>query len=59
MPRGILLRLIDIWDAIDGFLPSHDLERLKRRERQVHVVGEIPDDIIAAIEQAEYLKPVR
>jgi hypothetical protein len=48
--------------VIGGFLSSHDLEhfeRLKRRERQVHVSGEIPDDIIAAIEQAEYLKPAR
>ena len=45
--------------VIGGFLSSHDLERLKQRERQVHVAGEIPDDIIAAIEQAEYLKPAR
>jgi hypothetical protein len=45
---------------IGGFLSSHDLEhyqRLKRRERQVYVAGEIPDDIIEAIEQAEYLTP--
>jgi hypothetical protein len=42
------------------FLSSHDLEhyeQLKRRERQVYVAGEIPDDIVAAIETAEYLKP--
>jgi prevent-host-death family protein len=42
------------------FLSSEDLahyERLKRRERQSHVAGEIPDDIIDAIEKAEYLKP--
>ena len=46
--------------VIGGFLSSHDLdhyERLKRRERQVYVAGEIPDDIIEAIEKAEYLKP--
>jgi len=46
--------------VVGGFLSSHDLdhfERLKRRERQVYVAGDIPDDIIEAIEQAEYLKP--
>jgi hypothetical protein len=46
--------------VIGGFLSSHDLEhfeRLKRRERQVHVAGEIPVDIIDAITTAEYLKP--
>jgi hypothetical protein len=39
---------------------NHDLEHfelLKRRERQVYVAGEIPDDIIDAIDKAEYLKP--
>jgi prevent-host-death family protein len=29
-------------------------ERLKRRERQSLVVGELPDDVVAAIEAAEY-----
>lgn len=46
---------------VGGFLSADDLEhfeRLKRRERQVYVAGEIPDDIIEAIEQAAYLKPV-
>jgi hypothetical protein len=46
--------------VVGGFLSSHDLdhyERLKRRERQVYVAGDIPDDIIKAIEQAKYLKP--
>ena len=46
--------------VIGGFLSSHDLEHfelLKRRERQVYVAGEIPDDIIDAIDKAEYLKP--
>ncbi len=45
--------------VIGGFLSSHDLEhfeRLKRRERQVYVAGDIPDDIIDAIRKAEYLK---
>ncbi len=45
---------------IGGFLSAHDLEhyeRLKRRERQAYVAGEIPDDLIEAIEKAEYLNP--
>jgi len=29
-------------------------EELKRRERQSLIVGELPDDVIAAIETAEY-----
>jgi hypothetical protein len=29
-------------------------EQLKRRERQSLVVGELPNDVIAAIESAEY-----
>lgn len=29
-------------------------ERLKRRERQLLVVGDLPDDVVAAIGAAEY-----
>jgi hypothetical protein len=29
-------------------------ELLKRRERQSLIVGELPDDVIEAIERAEY-----
>lgn len=29
-------------------------ERLKRRERQSLVVGDLPDDVVAALETAEY-----
>lgn len=29
-------------------------ERLKRRERQSFIVGNLPDDVVAAIETAEY-----
>ncbi len=46
--------------VIGAFLSARDMDhydRLKRRERQVYVAGDIPDDIIEAIEQAEYLKP--
>jgi hypothetical protein len=45
---------------VGAFLSADDLahfERLKRRERQVFVAGDIPDDIVAAIERAEHLKP--
>ena len=46
--------------VVGTFLSLHDMEhyeRLKRRERQVHAAGELPDDLTAAIEAAEYLKP--
>jgi hypothetical protein len=43
--------------VVGGYLSASELahyERLKSRERQVHVVGEIPDDIVEMIEAAEY-----
>lgn len=43
--------------VIGGYLSAADLEhfeRLKRRERESLVVGELPDDVIADIEAAEY-----
>lgn len=43
--------------VIGAFLSAPDFEeyeRLKRRERQSLVVGELPDDVVAAIESAEY-----
>ncbi len=46
--------------VVGGFLSSDDLEhyeRLVRRERKSYLAGEIPDDIVEAIEKAEYLKP--
>ncbi len=46
--------------AVGVFLSPRDLdqfERLKRRERQVYRVEDTPDDIIDAIEKAEYLNP--
>lgn len=33
---------------------AEHFERLKRQERQVHVVGELPDDLHSAIADAEY-----
>ncbi|MBL8643639.1 MAG: type II toxin-antitoxin system Phd/YefM family antitoxin, partial [Rhodospirillaceae bacterium] len=43
--------------VIGGFISEADLqhfERLKRRERQVLVVGALPDDVLADIAAAEY-----
>ena len=43
--------------VIGGYLSAPDLvhyERLKRREREVLVVGALPDEVIADIEAAEY-----
>ena len=43
--------------VIGGFLSAKDLElfeRLKRREGEVFVVGELPEDLVADLEAAEY-----
>ena len=45
--------------VVGAFVSSRDFElfeALKRRERRVYVAGEIPDDVIAAIEGARYLE---
>lgn len=45
--------------VIGGFLSARQLEeyrRLKRRERENLIIGELPDDVIADIEAAEYDK---
>jgi PHD/YefM family antitoxin component YafN of YafNO toxin-antitoxin module len=45
--------------VVGGFITAADLERferLKRLERRNYVVGQIPDDIVADIEAAEYGK---
>ncbi|RDD61594.1 hypothetical protein [Ferruginivarius sediminum] len=44
---------------IGGFLSARQLEeyrRLKRRERENLVVGELPDDVVSDIEAAEFNK---
>ena len=46
--------------VIGGFLSAHELEHyyeLRRRERQVFTTAEAPDELIGAIEKAEYLQP--
>jgi PHD/YefM family antitoxin component YafN of YafNO toxin-antitoxin module len=43
--------------VVGGYLSAAELEhfeRLKRRERQVFRVGELPEDIVAELEAAEY-----
>ncbi|WP_448192253.1 type II toxin-antitoxin system prevent-host-death family antitoxin [Azospirillum sp. sgz301742] len=43
--------------VIGGYLSAPDLahyERLKRRERELLVVGDLPDEVVADIEAAEY-----
>ncbi|MBF0334369.1 MAG: hypothetical protein HQL40_12100 [Alphaproteobacteria bacterium] len=43
--------------VVGGYLSAPDLElfeRLKSRAREVLVVGELPDDVVADIEAAEY-----
>ena len=43
--------------VVGAFISAADLshfERLKKRERQVLAVEELPDDLVAAIEAAEY-----
>ncbi len=48
--------------VVGGYVSKEKLdyyEALERRDRQVHIVGDLPDDLISAIETAEYGKPVR
>ena len=43
--------------VVGGYLSANELahyQRLKRREREVLVVGELDDDAVAQIEAAEY-----
>lgn len=45
--------------VVGGYISKEKLdyyEELERRDRKVHVVGELPDDIVAALEAAEYGK---
>lgn len=51
------IRVTNHGRLIGGWLSADELahfERLKKLERHVHRVGELPDDIVAAIEDAEY-----
>jgi hypothetical protein len=60
--RREIIKITDHGRVIGAFLSAADLEhfeRLKRRESQVYVAGEIPDELIDAIAKAEYLQPGR
>lgn len=55
-----IVKVTDHGRLIGAYLSAEDLahfERLKRRERRIYRAGEIPDELIEAIEKAEYLKP--
>lgn len=59
---GKVVRVTSHGRIVGGFLSEAQLaeyERLKRREREVFVAGDLPDDVIRAIEAAEYDAPPR
>ena len=46
--------------VVGGYVSKEKLdyyEELERRDRKVYLVGDLPDDIISALETAEYGKP--
>ena len=48
--------------VVGGYISKEKLdyyEELERRDRKVYIVGELPEDIVGAIESAEYGKPPR
>lgn len=54
---GDIVRVSSHGRVVGGYLSAKELEhfeRLKRREREVLVVGELPDDVVEDITAAEY-----
>lgn len=54
---GDVVKVTSHGRVVGGYLSEKalsDYERLKRREREVLVVGALPDDVVADIEAAEY-----
>lgn len=54
---GDVVKVTSHGRVVGGYLSEkalRDYERLKRREREVLVVGALPDDVVADIESAEY-----
>jgi hypothetical protein len=52
-----IIRVTSHGRVIGAYLSASEAahyEQLKRRERQSLLVGELPDDVIAAIESSEY-----
>lgn len=55
--EGTVVRVTNHGRTIGGFLSARQLAEyrlLKERERQNLVVGELPDDVFQAIQDAEY-----
>ena len=55
--EGTVVRVTNHGRTVGGFLSTRQLaeyRRLKERERQNLVVGELPDDVFQAIQDAEY-----
>lgn len=55
--EGTVVRVTNHGRTVGGFLSARQLEeyrRLKERERQNLVVGELPDDVFEAIRDATY-----
>ena len=56
---GDVVKITDRGRVVGGYLSEKalsDYERLKRQEREVLIVGALPDDVVADIETAEYDK---
>lgn len=54
---GEVVKITSHGRVVGAFLSERELqnyETLKRRQREALVVGELPDDVVAAIEAAEY-----
>ena len=59
-PRPLPRRAGEVYLRPSAYLSAEDLayfERLKRRERRAYQAGETPDEVLEAIEKAEYLQP--
>ncbi|MEX0645228.1 MAG: hypothetical protein WD076_07955 [Parvularculaceae bacterium] len=60
--EGAVVKVTSHDRLVGGFISPAELERyerLKRRERKSLVVGDLPGDVVGAIERAEYGKRVR
>lgn len=56
---GDVIKVTSHGRVVGGYLSGRaleDYERLKRREREILIVGQLPDDVVADIEAAEYDK---
>jgi hypothetical protein len=54
---GATIKVTSHGRVVGGYISARDLdhfERLKRREREVLIVGELSDEVVALIEAAEY-----